>query len=308
MSNFKHLRLKTLAFFYSSLKLSAYQTFSLKKSFSIMEQIITYFSHIPSSHRSLILVSGITLFWVLEGVIPLILFQYHKWKHAGINIFFTITTILVNFCLAFMLLWVSDWVFLHKIGILYMVDMPLWLFMLLGVMGLDLIGAYFVHWAEHKVRLMWRFHLIHHTDTYVDTTTANRHHPGESIFRFLFTMLAILVMGAPIWVIMLYQSLSVVFSQFNHANISLPAKLDYILSYIIVSPNMHKVHHHYIQPYTDSNYGNIFAIWDRIFGTFMYLAPENIKYGVDTHLAPEENSQIDNLLKIPFQKYRTPSD
>lgn len=108
------------------------------------------------------------------------------------------------------------------------------------------------------------------------------------------------------WLAFLYQSLSVVFSQFNHANISLPEKLDKYISYIIVSPNMHKVHHHYVLPYTDSNYGNIFSIWDRLFGTFLTLPKEKIVYGVDTHMEASENNRLSNLVAIPFQKHRSP--
>jgi len=105
----------------------------------------------------------------------------------------------------------------------------------------------------------------------------------------------------------LYQSLSVVFSQFNHANITLPKWLDNILSIAIVTPNMHHIHHHYIQPFTDSNYGNIFSLWDRFFGTFRWIEQKNIIYGIDTHPESRENSRINNLLKIPFQQYRHPS-
>ena len=146
---------------------------------------------------------------------------------------------------------------------------------------------------------MWRFHLIHHSDTHIDTTSANRHHPGESVFRLFFTVIAVGIIGAPIWLVMMYQSASVVLSQFNHANIRLPLWLDKTLSWVIVSPNMHKVHHHYVQPYTDSNYGNIFSIWDRIFGTYTTLAPEKITYGIDTHMLPEVNLKV---VKI-FRKY-----
>jgi sterol desaturase/sphingolipid hydroxylase (fatty acid hydroxylase superfamily) len=149
---------------------------------------------------------------------------------------------------------------------------------------------------------MWRFHLIHHTDTWIDTTSANRHHPGESVIRFLFTTLGVVAIGSPMWLVFLYQSLSVVFSQFNHANISLPEKADKLLSWVIVSPDMHKVHHHYMLPYTDSNYGNIFSIWDRIFGTFRILNKKDIVYGVDTHMMPDVHNNLRNLLKIPFAK------
>ncbi|HEY9704573.1 MAG TPA: sterol desaturase family protein, partial [Allocoleopsis sp.] len=153
-----------------------------------MQQIIDYFSTIPSSHRSLILVGGIAFFWIVESAVPLFNFKYKKGNHALINIFFTVTTIVVNFLLAFILLKSSDWAIANKIGILqWMPEMPMWLYMIVGLLLLDLIGAWFVHWTEHKVRWMWRFHLIHHSDRFVDTTTANRHHPGESVFRFIFT-------------------------------------------------------------------------------------------------------------------------
>ncbi|MEZ0130694.1 sterol desaturase family protein [Flavobacterium sp. LBUM151] len=271
-----------------------------------MNDIIAYFSTIPSSHRSLILVGGITLFWVIENTFPLFRMQYRKWHHAGINIFFTITTIIVNFILAFILIKTAGWTTEHHFGILQALpEIPIWLYTIIGLLLLDLIGAYLVHLIEHKVKFLWRFHLIHHTDTWIDTTTANRHHPGESIIRFLFTTAGVLIVGSPMWMVFLYQSLSVVASQFNHANISLPHKLDNILSYFIVSPNMHKVHHHYVLPYTDSNYGNIFSVWDRIFGTFTTLPKEELIYGVDTHMEPEEHNKLKNLLQIPFQKSKS---
>ena len=274
-----------------------------------MDEIIAYFSTIPSSHRSLILVAGITLFWLIENTFPLFDFTYKKWHHAGINIFLTFTTIVVNFFLAFILLKSADWTIANHFGILqWLPQMPLWLYTLIGLLLLDLIGAYLVHWVEHKIKSLWRFHLIHHTDTWVDTTSANRHHPGESAIRFVFTTLGVLIVGSPMWMVFLYQTLSVIATQFNHANISLPKKLDTILSYFIVSPDMHKVHHHYVLPYTDSNYGNIFSVWDRLFGTFMVLPTEEIIYGIDTHMNSKEHNQLKNLLKIPFQKQASPQN
>lgn len=271
-----------------------------------MNEIISYFSTIPSSHRSLILVGGITIFWLIENTFPLFQMQYKKWHHAGINIFFTITTIIVNFILAFILIKTAEWTTKNDFGILQWIpQIPIWLYTIIGLLLLDLIGAYLAHFVQHKTKFLWRFHLIHHTDTWIDTTTANRHHPGESVIRFIFTTLGVLIVGSPMWMVFLYQSLSVVASQFNHANISLPNKLDVFLSYFIVSPNMHKVHHHYVLPYTDSNYGNIFSVWDRLFGTFTSLPKEEIIYGVDTHMAAEENNKLKNLLKIPFQKSRS---
>ncbi|MFD2588995.1 sterol desaturase family protein [Croceitalea marina] len=273
-----------------------------------MEQLITYFENIPALHRSLILVGGITFFWILEGIVPLFSVKYKKWRHALPNLFFTLTTIIVNFPLAFLLLKTSDWTVENNFGIInWLPEMPLWLYVVLGLMLLDLIGAYTAHLVEHKVKPLWMVHLVHHSDHNVDTTTANRHHPLESLIRYLFTLLGVFVVGAPIGLIMLYQSISVVLSQFNHANIRLPRKIDNALSWFIVSPDMHKVHHHFVLPYTDSNYGNIFSIWDRIFGTYMKLDPDKITYGVDTFPDEKENSSILGLLKQPFHKYRKPT-
>ncbi len=271
-----------------------------------METIMNYFETIPSSHRSLILVGGIAFFWLIEYAAPLIKFDYKKFKHAWPNIFFTLTTIVINFFLAFILLKTSDWTVANKFGVLQWLDLPLWATVLLGVALLDLIGAWLAHYVEHMVKPLWMFHLIHHTDNHVDTTTANRHHPGESVIRFVFTTLAVFVVGAPVGIIMLYQSLSVVLSQFNHANISLPKKLDDMISWVIVSPDMHKVHHHYVLPYTDTNYGNIFSIWDRMFGTFAKIKNEDLVYGVDTYPDVDSNAKISKLLKLPFNSYRTP--
>jgi sterol desaturase/sphingolipid hydroxylase (fatty acid hydroxylase superfamily) len=235
-----------------------------------MQPVVDYFSTIPSSHRALILAGGIAFFWIWESAAPLFAFQYRKWPHALVNFFFTATTIVVNFLLAFVLLMGSEWAVARGIGVLgWMPGLPLWGQMVVGLLLLDLVGAWLAHFVEHKTPLLWRLHLIHHSDTHIDTTTANRHHPGESVVRFVFTLLAVVVAGAPMWLVFLYQSLSVVLSQFNHANIALPPALDRALSWVIVSPDMHKVHHHYVLPYTDSNYGNVFSVWDRLFGTYM---------------------------------------
>lgn len=272
-----------------------------------MESLILYFETIPSLHRSIILVGGISFFWLLEGLLPLRRLPYKKWQHALPNFFFTITSILVNFSLAFLLLTTADWVNTNQFGLLHLVSLPFWLYVLLGVLFLDFIGAYLAHWTEHRLKPLWMVHLVHHSDHHVDTTTANRHHPLESVVRFTFTLVAVFVLGTPIGVVMLYQSLSVVLSQFTHANIQLPKKVDAVLSYILVTPHMHKVHHHYVLPYTDSNFGNIFAIWDRLLGTYMHLAAEKIVYGVDVFPNETENSRVVPLLKQPFQPYQKPT-
>ncbi|WP_296381015.1 sterol desaturase family protein [Winogradskyella sp.] len=273
-----------------------------------METIINYFETIPPHHRGIIIVSGITFFWLLEGAMPLFKFDYKKWKHAIPNLFFTLTTIIVNLGLAWIFLIAADWTKANDFGIInWLPQMPLWLYALIGVVLLDFFGAYFAHYVEHKVKPLWMVHLVHHTDHMVDTTTANRHHPIESIIRFSFTLLGILVVGTPIALVMMYQAMSLIFTQFTHANLKISKGLDKVLSYVIVSPDMHKIHHHYRLPYTDSNYGNILSIWDHIFGTYMYMERENLIYGVDVFPDEKKNSNIKDLLKQPFQKYEKPT-
>ena len=273
-----------------------------------MYELINYFENIPTIHRSILIVGGITIFWFLEGLFPLVRFNYKKWQHAIPNFFFTLTTIVINLSMAFLLLNTSDWTIHNNFGLLQWIPgLTLWCEIILGVLLLDFVGAYLPHYTEHRIKPLWMIHLVHHSDPNVDTTTANRHHPLESIIRFSFTLLGVFIIGTSIGIVMLYQALSLLSTQFNHANIRLPKKLDQWISYIIVSPDMHKIHHHYRLPYTDTNFGNIFSIWDRMFGTFSNYEREKIIYGVDVFPDEKKNSQIKSLLKQPFEKYRRPT-
>ena len=263
----------------------------------MLDALVTFFNDIPSWQRTAILAGGLLFFWVLEGAVPILKMKYHRTRHLGVNVFFTVTTLIVNLLFAVAIVFASDWSVRNGFGVLQMLSMPVGLQILVGLLLLDLIGAYLIHWIEHKVYWMWRFHVVHHTDLHVDTTTALRHHPGESVFRAVFTMLAVLVAGAPIWLVMLYQSLSAFASQFNHANLRLPEWIDRLLSFVIVTPRMHRVHHHFTQPYTDTNYGNVFSVWDRLFGTFARMRQADIVFGLDVYHKRDEN--LADLLKVP---------
>ncbi len=269
-----------------------------------MEMIVDYFSDMPASHRSAVLIGGLTIFLFIENAAPFFSTQYNKWKHTWINVFFTATTVIINFVMAFILLMTAEFVDNQEFGIIQWLPLSGIIFMISGLLLLDFIGAFLPHYIEHRVKFLWQFHLIHHTDQHVDTTTANRHHPGESVLRFLFTLIAVIVVGAPMWLVFMYQSLSVILSQFNHSNVKMPEWLDDTLVWIICTPNMHRVHHHYRQPYSDMNYGNIFSFWDRIFGSYVKVDNSKLKYGVDTHMDVKETDDIMTLLKIPFMGYR----
>ena len=270
-----------------------------------MTELINFFSDIPLSFRTSILLGGIVFFWVLEGMIPLYSFRYKKINHALLNLFFTTTTAIIGFGFAFLLLKSTLYVGGEQIGIIHIFNLPIWADVIISLLLLDLIGAYLVHFIQHKIPWMWKFHLVHHSDMNVDVTTGLRHHPGETVFRIIFTIIGVFVSGASIGMVMLYQSLSVLFAHITHANISIPKKIDVILSYVLVTPNMHKIHHHYEMPLTDSNYGNIFSIWDRLFNTFSFINKQkSVVYGIDTYMDKSETNNLGTLLSIPFKKLK----
>jgi len=270
-----------------------------------MIELIDFFSDVPLSFRTSILLGGIVFFWVLEGMIPLYSFGYKKINHALLNLFFTTTTAIIGFGFAFLLLQSTLYVGIEQIGVIHIFNLPIWADVIISLLLLDLIGAYLVHFIQHKVSWMWKFHLVHHTDMNVDVTTGLRHHPGETVFRIIFTIIGVFVSGASIGMVMLYQSLSVLFAHITHANINIPKKIDFILSYFLVTPNMHKIHHHYEMPLTDSNYGNIFSIWDRLFNTFSFINKQkSVVYGIDTYMDKSETNNLGTLLSIPFKKLK----
>ena len=272
-----------------------------------MQELIQYFTNISDEARGVFLVGGLTFFFLLESGLPLFRMDYNKWKHAGINITFTIITLIVNLIGAILILATVRYNEANQTGLLNLTELPLWLYVLGGLIFMDLIGAWLIHWIQHNVKWLWKFHLIHHTDPNVDVTSGLRHHPGENIFRLLFTTLAVFVTGASFGLVMIYQTISAFFAHFSHANIKMPLAVDKAFSYIFVTPHFHKIHHHYVQPHTDSNYGNIFSIWDHVFRTVTSVKKmDDLVYGIDTHMKPEEHSSIKNLLMIPFQTYRPP--
>ena len=102
--------------------------------------------------------------------------------------------------------------------------------------------------------------------------------------------------------VMIYQTLVVIATAFTHANMRLPVSVDKVISYILISPNMHKIHHHWKQPYTDSNYGAVFSFWDRLLGTFKSLDIKQVRYGLDRYYPEDKDEDVLMLLKKPFGK------
>lgn len=254
--------------------------------------------------RLAIIVGGLLILWLIEGAIPLLSLRYKKNKarHAAVNLFFTVMHLVIHTGFGVLIVLLADRAKEQQIGLVYWLQLSVVTGIIVSALLLDFFGGWLSHIVEHKVPLFWRMHIVHHADNNVDVTSGLRHHPLESIWRGLFFLMAIILCGAPIYAVMIYQTLLTVFTGITHANISLPKNLDRFMSYVLVSPNMHKVHHHWKQPYTDSNYGGVFSIWDRLFGTFKTLEPGDIRYGLDRYYPNEKDEDVVALLKKPFQK------
>jgi sterol desaturase/sphingolipid hydroxylase (fatty acid hydroxylase superfamily) len=270
------------------------------------DNIIQYFSNLEDrpAERLAFLVGGLLFFWIIEGAIPLLKLNFKKTRlrHAVVNFGLTVMHLIIHTFLAIIIVKLSDWCIANKFGIIQWSGVGVLATVLLTILIVDFFGGWLVHITEHKFKILWRFHVVHHADTNVDVTTGLRHHPIESVLRGIFFFMGIMVSGAPMYAVMIYQTILVFFSAFEHANIRLPKWLDNAMSYVFISPNMHKVHHHWKQPYTDSNYGAIFSIWDRLFGTYQHLDPEKIRYGIDRDYPDEKDEDLMLLLKKPFQK------
>jgi sterol desaturase/sphingolipid hydroxylase (fatty acid hydroxylase superfamily) len=128
--------------------------------------------------------------------------------------------------------------------------------------------AYWLHRTMHRAPLLWRVHRVHHSDTSVDVSTSLRHHPLELLVTTPAAALVILLIGAPVSVVLASETFLVTTAFFGHAEIVLPCALDRALAWIVVTPRLHRLHHHPERRLHDSNYGDTLTVWDRVFGTF----------------------------------------
>lgn len=266
-----------------------------------MEAFLHFFETMPTWQKLAWVVICLSLSWILEGSFPLFTTNYKKWKHAGINLVFLSFSMILNVVFGLITLGIFAWTATNEFGLLYLIDAPIWLELLLAVMFLDLVAQWVAHYFLHKFKWMWKMHMVHHSDTMVDATTGTRHHPGDYALRECYALVAIVITGMPLAYYLFYRITTILFTYITHANISLPKWLDKTMSYVFVTPDMHKFHHHFERPWTDTNFGNIFSIWDRMFGTFVYEDPKQIKYGLDT-LDGTQDQNIAFQLGIPFNK------
>ncbi len=187
-------------------------------------------------------------------------------------------------------------------GFLNAVSLPSWAAFALGVVLLDLV-IYFQHVMFHAVPTLWRLHRVHHADQDFDVTTGTRFHPIEILISTVIKCAAVAAIGAPALAVLVFEVLLNATAMFNHANASLPARLERWVRWLVVTPDMHRVHHSVLYDESSSNFGFNLPWWDRCFGTYRAqpsLGHDAMTIGVDAFRSPED-LRIDHLLMQPFQ-------
>ncbi len=198
---------------------------------------------------------------------------------------------------------VAYWAIANGYGLFNMIDVPYWVAFGISFVVLD-FAIWISHVASHKVPMFWRIHRMHHSDIDIDASTAIRFHPIEIALSMVWKFLIVILLGAPVMAVLVFEMVLNGGALFNHSNTKLPLWFDKILRVLIVTPDMHRVHHSVIRSEHDSNYGFNLSIWDRIFSTYTdqpKMGHEGMTIGLE-QWQDEKPSRLDWTLLVPFKK------
>lgn len=240
----------------------------------------------------------IALFYSLEAILGTA-FQYkRRIPHFFNNLALMVCFYFASLAYALVQIQVIDWGNQNQIGLFYWIEIPLGLKVILGVMCFDFSSYWFHRWA-HRSPLLWRLHRVHHSDTEMDTSTVFRGHPLEVLVFGTSNVLACIVFGLDLTILGVYLVVQLPFLIAQHANFNLPEGFDRVLGKVLITPNLHKVHHDQNQFYTDSNFADIFVFWDKLFGTYKRVPVSSLKYGLEEFDEPKKQT-FWYLLYSPF--------
>jgi sterol desaturase/sphingolipid hydroxylase (fatty acid hydroxylase superfamily) len=187
-------------------------------------------------------------------------------------------------------------------GLFNRVDLPYWLEVLVAVLLLDL-AIYLQHMLMHRVPLLWRLHRVHHADLDIDMTTGSRFHTLEIIVSMLIKWAVIVLLGPALLAVLIFETLLNGMAVFNHANVRLPGTIDRLLRLLLITPDVHRVHHSILRHETNSNYGFNLSIWDRAFGTYIDQPEKGhsaMTIGIPEFRDPEQVDRLPGMLTLPF--------
>jgi sterol desaturase/sphingolipid hydroxylase (fatty acid hydroxylase superfamily) len=248
-----------------------------------------------------VILAAMGLVALLEAVIPLHARGRSGRAHLGPNLALTFLTFATNALFGAALVLALLALEARDLGLLRLLGLPPLASGALAVLVLD-FSFYVGHVALHKLPAFWRFHRVHHSDPAVDVTTTIRQHPGESVIRYAFLAAFAIALGASPGAFAVYRLWVALNGLLEHANLRAPLWLDRLLSLVTTWPHMHKIHHSRVAAETDSNYGNLFSFWDRLFSTFTPSSRGvSVAYGLDGLDDPETQTTA-GLLALPFRK------
>jgi sterol desaturase/sphingolipid hydroxylase (fatty acid hydroxylase superfamily) len=188
-------------------------------------------------------------------------------------------------------------------GLFHALDLPEWVSVLLAVAALDL-AIYLQHVLFHAVPVLWRLHRMHHADLEIDVTTGARFHPIEILLSMGLKLGVVAALGAPAVAVLAFEVLLNATSMFNHSNVRMPAWLDRLMRWVVVTPDMHRVHHSIVVRETNSNFGFNLPWWDRLFGTYRdqpAAGHETMTIGIEQFREAAEQ-RLDRMLTQPFRE------
>ncbi|AEL26609.1 fatty acid hydroxylase [Cyclobacterium marinum DSM 745] len=246
-----------------------------------------------------IVIGLIAIFFSLEQVSQSPVNFKKRIHHLFHNLLFQVILVGLNVFFVTFQVFSIEWLNEHHIGLLYLIELPFWIKLFISVALYD-ITAYWIHRGTHVIPLLWRFHRVHHSDTSMDASTVFRFHPFELILVFgMGNILTAALFGTDVLSMAVYYLFLYVFFFFEHANLTYPKWLNSSIGLIFVMPDHHRVHHQQDQYYTDSNYADIFIVWDRVFGTFKIMPAQKNKYGL-TEFDEDKKQTFLFLIKSPF--------
>lgn len=224
-----------------------------------------------------------------------------RWgNNLGLVVF---NSILLRFIFPTAAVGVAIFVSEHNWGLLNYVQLPSFAAAAISIVVLDFV-IYFQHVLMHAIPALWRLHRVHHADLDYDFTTGVRFHPLEIIVSMLIKFVAILLLGPPVAAVVIFEIILNASSMFNHGNIKLPAALDRILRLLIVTPDMHRIHHSVEKDESNRNFGFNLSLWDRFFGTYRRqprAGHEEMVVGIQNYRELRDVTSIHGLLLLPFR-------
>ena len=188
-------------------------------------------------------------------------------------------------------------------GLINHFEVPFWMAVPLAVIAMDFV-IWLQHVMVHAVPALWRLHRVHHADLDYDVTTGARFHPIEIILSMLVKFATITVLGPPVVAVVIFEVMLNATALFNHGNIRLPGAIDRVLRWVLVTPDMHRVHHSVEDDETNSNFGFSLTWWDRLFGTYRdqpRAGHLGMTIGIHGHTDPREVDRLDGMLLLPFK-------